>query len=194
MDDNKNNTKNQVLEPETTNPDPGLVGDETPANIAAEEAAEAGEPELDHNEKASETDTPVAEIPTPSVPGGPRWYVVHTYSGHENKVATALKQRIESERLEDKIVEVLVPTQDKIEIKGGKKMTVKEKIFPGYILVKMILDDNSWLAVRTIQGVTSFVGIGNKPTPISDGEVATIVKFTLEEAPTFKQVFSPDDT
>ena len=123
-----------------------------------------------------------------------KWYVVHTYSGHENKVAATLKQRIESEHLEKKILDILVPTQDKIEIKGGKKTEVKEKIFPGYILVNMDLDDTSWLAVRTTQGVTSFVGIGNKPTPISDGEVATIIKFTQEAAPTFKQVFAPDDT
>ncbi|MBI2017735.1 transcription termination/antitermination factor NusG [Candidatus Daviesbacteria bacterium] len=123
-----------------------------------------------------------------------RWYVVHTYSGHENRVATALKQRIESEHLEEKILDVLVPTQDKIEIKGGKKLNIKEKIFPGYILVKMVLDDASWLAVRTTQGVTSFVGIGNKPTPISEAEVQTIVRFTKEEAPTYKQVFTVSDT
>lgn len=127
-------------------------------------------------------------------PTSGNWYVVHTYSGHENKVAAALKQRIESEKLEDKILEVLVPMQDKIEIRSGKKATVKEKIFPGYILVKMVLDDASWLAVRTTQGVTSFVGMGNKPTPISDAEVQTIIKFTQEEAPTFKQVFTVDDT
>lgn len=124
-----------------------------------------------------------------------KWYVVHTYSGHENKVATALKQRVESEHLENKILDVLVPTQDKIEIRSGKKNTVKEKIFPGYILVKMILDDNSWLAVRTTQGVTGFVGIGNKPTPIPTQEVRTIVKFmTQGAAPTFKDVFMVDDT
>lgn len=123
-----------------------------------------------------------------------KWYVVHTYSGHENKVAVALKQRIESEHLENKILEVLVPTQDKIEIRSGKKTTVKEKIFPGYILVKMVLDDTSWLAVRTTQGVTAFVGIGNKPTPISEAEVATIVKFTQTEAPIYKQVFETNDT
>lgn len=123
-----------------------------------------------------------------------KWYVVHTYSGHENKVAATLKQRVESEHLEEKIVDILVPTQDKIEIKSGKKVTVKEKIFPGYILVKMVLDDTSWLAVRTTQGVTSFVGMGNKPTPISDAEVATIVKFTQEEAPSYKQVFAASDT
>lgn len=122
------------------------------------------------------------------------WYVVHTYSGHENKVATALKQRIESEHLGKKILDILVPTQDKIEIKGGKKMTVKEKIFPGYILVKMILDDQSWLVVRTTQGVTAFVGMGNKPTAISEAEVQTIVKFTQEEAPVYKQVFAVSDT
>lgn len=123
-----------------------------------------------------------------------KWYVVHTYSGHENKVATTLKQRIESEHLENKILEVLVPTQDKIEIKSGKKATIKEKIFPGYILVKMVLDDTSWLAVRTTQGVTSFVGMGNKPTSISEAEVATIVKFTQTETPLYKQVFAIDDT
>ena len=124
-----------------------------------------------------------------------KWYVVHTYSGHENKVATALKQRVESEHLEHKILDVLVPTQEKIEIRGGKKAAVKEKIFPGYILVKMNLDDSSWLAVRTTQGVTSFVGIGNKPTPIPEAEVRTIVRFMSEgAAPTFKDVFMVDDT
>lgn len=125
---------------------------------------------------------------------GARWYVVHTYSGHENKVAATLRQRIESENLKSKILDILVPTQDKIEIKGGKKSEIKEKIFPGYILVKMVLDETSWLAVRTTQGVTSFVGIGDKPTPISDREVATIVKFTQEKAPVYKQVFSSGDT
>ena len=125
---------------------------------------------------------------------GAKWYVVHTYSGHENKVAAQLKQRIESEHLQDKIVDILVPVQDKIEIRGGKKTEIKEKIFPGYILVKMILDDISWLAVRTTKGVTSFVGMGNKPTPISEKEVETIVNFTKIAQPTFKQIFAPDDT
>ena len=139
---------------------------------------------------------PTSHITLPTSKDNPnaKWYVVHTYSGHENRVATALRQRVESEGLQNKILDILVPTQDKIEIKSGKKVVVKEKIFPGYILVKMDLDDASWLAVRTTQGVTSFVGIGNKPTPISDAEVATIVRFTKEEAPVYKQVFAPDDT
>src|SRR3989344_3635088 len=123
-----------------------------------------------------------------------KWYVVHTYSGHENKVAVTLKQRVESEHLEEKILDILVPMQNKIEIKSGKKVNIKEKIFPGYILVKMVLDDISWLAVRTTQGVTSFVGMSNKPTPISEAEVATIVKFTQSETPQYKQVFMANDT
>ncbi len=126
---------------------------------------------------------------------GARWYVVHTYSGHENKVAAALKQRVEAEHLENKIIEVLVPTQEKIEIRGGKKENVKEKIFPGYILVKMVLDDTSWLAVRTTQGVTSFIGMSNKPTPIPESEVQSIVKFMQQGGqPTYKTVFSEGDT
>lgn len=126
---------------------------------------------------------------------GSRWYVVHTYSGHENKVATNLKQKVTSERLEAFIKDILVPTQDKIEVRSGKKETVKEKIFPGYILVKMVLNDNSWLAVRTTPGVTAFVGMGNKPTPIPESEVTSIVKFMTQGAisPTFKEVFSVDD-
>lgn len=143
-------------------------------------------------DKDSTVNPPSSTIDEPSKG---RWYVVHTYSGHENKVATQLKQRVESEHLENKIFDVLVPTQDKIEIRGGKEVSAKEKIFPGYILVKMDLDDAAWLAVRTTQGVTSFVGIGNRPTPVPDHEVASIIKFmTQGAAPTFKDVFLVDDT
>lgn len=149
---------------------------------------------------SEESEPPVAATEEPAKPEPPsnpnaKWYVVHTFAGHENKVAAALKQRIEAEHLENLIFDILVPTQDKIEIRGGKKETVKEKIFPGYILIKMELNDLSWLAVRTTQGVTSFIGAGNKPTPISEAEVATIVKFTSQGAqPTFKDVFMVDDT
>jgi transcriptional antiterminator NusG len=178
MDDkNQNNSNRQedqkIRESENQTSDISQVSD-TPASSGTPSPSGFSEP--------SKSDNPNA-----------RWYVVHTYSGHENKVAATLKQRVESEHLEEKILDVLVPVQDKIEIKGGKKATIKEKIFPGYILVKMVLDDTSWLAVRTTQGVTSFVGIGNKPTPISEKEVQTIVKFTMEEAPTYKQVFSVSD-
>lgn len=119
-----------------------------------------------------------------------RWYIVHTYSGHENKVIETLKQRVASLNLSDKIFEMIVPTRDTIVIKSGKKENVKEKIFPGYILVRMILDDPSWLAVRTTPGVTAFVGLGNKPTPISEEEVETILRFMKMEAPKYKTSFS----
>ena len=119
-----------------------------------------------------------------------KWYVVHTYSGHENKVAETLKQRAFNMDLQDYILEMLIPTQEKIQIKRGKKQTIKEKIFPGYMLVKMILTDNSWLAVRTTQGVTGFVGVGNKPTPLPENEVKTIQKYMAQGAPTYKSSFS----
>jgi len=118
------------------------------------------------------------------------WYVVHTYSGHESKVAATLKQRIESQKLQDKILDILVPTQEKIEIKEGKKNTIREKIFPGYLMIRMILDDHTWLAVRTTPGITSFIGTANKPTPLPESEVATIQKFMKMEAPKFKTTFS----
>lgn len=119
-----------------------------------------------------------------------KWYVVHTYSGHELKVAQALKQRAESMNLTDYILELLIPTQNKIQIKKGQKFSIKEKLFPGYMLVKLILTDDSWLAVRTTQGVTGFVGIGNQPTPLPQVEVDNIMKFMAMEAPKYKSIFS----
>jgi len=119
-----------------------------------------------------------------------RWYVVHTYSGHEARVASTLKQRVESMKATDNVLEVLIPTQETIQIRSGKKLAVTEKIFPGYMLVRMILDEKTWLIVRTTQGVTGFVGASNKPTPISDSEVASIQKFMSMEAPKYRVKFS----
>jgi len=119
-----------------------------------------------------------------------RWYVVHTYSGHENKVAETLKQRAQTLNLTDKILSVLIPTQEKIQIKRGQRKTVNEKIFPGYMLVQMELTDDSWLAVRTTQGVTGFVGMGNKPTPLPRHEVDAIKKYMTQAAPQYKAEFT----
>lgn len=118
-----------------------------------------------------------------------RWYVVHTYSGHENKVAETLKQRAETLNLTDKILSILIPTQEKIQIKRGQRKTVNEKIFPGYMLVQMELTDDSWLAVRTTQGVTGFVGVGNKPTPLPKHEVEAIKKYMTQATPQYKADF-----
>lgn len=146
--------------------------------------------EVKPEEKPVESVTEAA-VPSPAVDTSKgRWYVVHTYSGHENKVATNLKQRIDTMKLADKIFDIIVPTRNIVTVRHGKKEEIKEKIFPGYILVKMVLDDMSWLAVRTTQGVTAFVGAGNKPTPISDKEVETILKFMKLEAPKYKATFS----
>jgi transcription termination/antitermination protein NusG len=119
-----------------------------------------------------------------------KWFVIHTYSGHENSVAVNMIQRVNNMKLEDKVLELLIPTQNKIQIKRGKKKAITEKIFPGYMLVKMILADDSWLAVRTTPGVTGFVGIGSKPTPLPPQEVDSIKKFMVQDAPKYKATFS----
>ncbi len=121
---------------------------------------------------------------------GANWFVVHTTSGHEVRVAETLRQRVETMGLEDRIFELLIPTQDRVVIRGGKKATIKEKIFPGYLLVKMIIDDPTWLAVRTTPGITGFVGAGRNPTPLSELEVANIQKFVSAPAKRFKTRFS----
>ncbi len=119
-----------------------------------------------------------------------RWYVVHTYSGHEVRVAEQLRQRVESMGLENQILELMIPTQEKIEIRSGAKQTVKEKIFPGYLLVKMVLNDQSWLTVRTTNGITGFIGVGDRPTPLEEKEVEAIQKFMSAAAPKYKSKFS----
>jgi transcription termination/antitermination protein NusG len=118
------------------------------------------------------------------------WYVVHTTSGHEARVAETLRQRVETMGLEENIFEILVPTQDKIIIRSGKKSTVKEKIFPGYMLIKMTMDDPTWLAVRTTPGITGFVGAGKTPSPLSEMEVVNIQKFVSTPAKRFKTKFT----
>ncbi len=154
----------------------------TVADKPSEETKQADSlpvPKPHHHILISKTDDPAA-----------KWYVVHTYSGHEVKVATALKQRVETMGQLDKVFEILIPTQEIVQIRSGKKQNVTEKIFPGYMLVKMILDDNSWLIVRTTQGITGFVGVGNKPTPISFSEVEAIQKYMSLGAPKYKAKFS----
>ncbi len=126
------------------------------------------------------------------VPGA-QWYVVHTTSGHEVRVAETLRQRVETMQLSNQVFELLVPTQDRVVVRGGKKATIKEKIFPGYLLVKMILDDPTWVAVRTTPGITGFVGTGKAPTPLSFEEVANIQKFVAKPAKRFKTKFTTNE-
>lgn len=104
-----------------------------------------------------------------------KWYVIHTYSGYENKVKANLEKRVASMNMEDKIFRVLVPMEDEIEIKDGKRSVTKKKIFPGYVLVEMVLTDDSWYVVRNTPGVTSFVGSGSKPIPLMSDEIHNIM-------------------
>ena len=181
-----------VVEPETSVVEAPV---ETPAEIEAPEAVVEIEAKETDGEVAPAAEVVLQEKAEPEEvkPHTPsddaKWYIIHTYSGHENKVAKSLKQRLESMGFENRIFDIIVPTRDTVKVSQGKKETVKEKIFPGYVLVKMILDDESWLLVRTTQGVTAFIGAGNKPTPISDKEVQAIQKFMATEEPLYKTAF-----
>jgi transcriptional antiterminator NusG len=132
---------------------------------------------------------PLSDAAGEPIPGGPAWYVIHCYSGYENKVRHNLEQRIETMGMKDKVFDVVVPTQEEIEVRDGKRRTVERHIFPGYVLVNMVLSEESWFVVRNTPGVTGFVGMGNLPTPLRPEEVNQILKRMEAEAPTVKVTF-----
>jgi transcription termination/antitermination protein NusG len=165
---------------------------------APKEAAEAGR--IWTGERVSVGEGHPAPPETPSAPpaavvpvdggqsvaaaeGEARWYVVHAYSGHEEKVRNNLMKRVDSMDMHDRIFDVLVPTEDVIEIKDGQRRHVAKRTYPGYILVHMVMSDESWYVVRNTPGVTSFVGSGNKPVPLQDKEIKSIQKQIKAEAP-----------
>jgi transcriptional antiterminator NusG len=125
-------------------------------------------------------------MPKQQLPKEKHWYVIHTYSGYEDAVAKNLKQRIESLGMEDKIFNVLVPKEKKIKIKNGKRQIVEEKIYPGYVLVEMIVTDDSWYVVRNTPNVTGFVGAGTTPVPVSDKEIEILKKRIGVKEPQYK--------
>jgi len=125
----------------------------------------------------------------------PEWFVIHTYSGYENKVKTNLEKRVDNMNMKEKIFQVLVPEEEEVEYKDGKKKIVRRKVFPGYVVVHMIMGDDSWYVVRNTPGVTGFVGPGSKPIPLDDEEIATILKRASgEAAPRVRVHFSPGQT
>ncbi|MBE7434253.1 MAG: transcription termination/antitermination protein NusG [Anaerolineales bacterium] len=138
---------------------------------------------------APETKLPSNLPPVESTVEGPAWFVIHCYSGYENKVRHNLEQRIETMGMKDRIFDVFIPMQEEIEVKDGKRRTVERHIFPGYVLVNMVLSEESWYVVRNTPGVTGFVGMGNSPTPLRPEEVAQIVKRTEADSPTVKVTF-----
>lgn len=125
---------------------------------------------------------------------GRRWYVIHTYSGYEENVAHNLRQRTESLGMEDKIFEVLVPKEKKIKIRNGKRRVVEEKIFPGYVLVNMLVTDDSWYVVRNTPNVTGFVGTGTTPTPVDEAEMKSLQRRMGIDEPTFSIDFAVGET
>jgi len=118
-----------------------------------------------------------------------QWYVLHTYSGYENKVMRSIEHRVEALDLGERVHEIVVPTHDEIEIKAGQRQTVQRKVFPGYVLVRMDLDDDTWYALRNTPGVTGFVNVNNKPVPLADAEVQAVLKGMTAEAPKVKITF-----
>jgi transcriptional antiterminator NusG len=197
-------TASEATDPEATDPEAELSeeapdGDlpeaEEPAPSPAVEAPpEDGKPDQD-GEVAVEAEEAIATSGDPfSGPGD--WYVIHTYAGYENKVRTNLESRINTMQMQDKIFDVVIPMEDVMEIKGGRKQVVQKKVFPGYLLVKMIYDDDSWYVVRNTPGVTGFVssGTGQKPTPLSRREVEKILAVKKEEVkPAFRLDFEEGD-
>jgi transcriptional antiterminator NusG len=143
----------------------------------------------------SPPEKPVSSVPVGDwAPGDPAsthtaWYVIHCYSGYENKVRHNLEQRIETMGMKDKVFDVVVPTEEEIEVRDGKRRTVERHIFPGYVLVNMILSEESWFVVRNTPGVTGFVGMGQLPTPLRPEEVSQIVKRMEADSPTVKVSF-----
>ncbi|MEZ4868906.1 MAG: transcription termination/antitermination protein NusG [Caldilineaceae bacterium] len=121
------------------------------------------------------------------------WYVIHSYSGMENKVKKNIEHRAESMGMTDRILQVVVPTETEIEIRNGVRREVERRVFPGYVLVNMIMDEDSWYVVRNSPGVTGFVGVGNKPTPLSTDEVAKIMQRIESDEPKLKVSFQPGE-
>ncbi|MEX1043858.1 MAG: transcription termination/antitermination protein NusG [Acidimicrobiia bacterium] len=150
---------------------------------------------------SDEIEDDILKVEEPAKPASPYdlpgdWYVIHSYSGYENKVKVNLETRTKSMHMEDRIYDVEIPMEDVVEIKNGKKVTVKKKVFPGYILVRMRLDDDSWYTVRNTPGVTGFVGGSNTPTPLSRREVERFLGVEKEEEkpkPRFKPAFDIND-
>jgi transcriptional antiterminator NusG len=166
--------------PRAVTPEEDTLSSRSPAAAMAELAKEAEEKALEEAELSEPQDERA-------------WYVIHCYSGREQKVKHKLDRRIESLGMEEKIFQVVVPTEDEMELRQGERKTVERRIFPGYLLVQMVLDDESWYTVRDTPGVIGFVGMGEKPTPLRQSEVSGIMERMEAEAPKIKVTFEPGE-
>lgn len=162
---------------------------EAAAALDRQAEAEPGEPLMEEEAEEEVTVSEELEEKTEEDEDERQWYVVHCYSGYENKVQHNLEQRIETMGMKDRIFDIVVPTEEEMEVKEGKRRTVERRVFPGYILVQMIMDEDSWYVVRNTPGVTGFVGMGNEPTPLRPEEVSQIIKRMEAEAPRIKVTY-----
>jgi transcriptional antiterminator NusG len=158
-------------------------------NVMTDEPIEPDEPALTEDELLGvDADVPAPPPVIESAYDRPgQWYVVHTYAGYENKVKSNLESRIASMNMEERIFEVVIPVEDVIEFKNGKKQVVSKKVFPGYLMTRLDLDDDSWYVVRNTPGVTGFVGLGARPTPLSRKEVESILQVKVDGQETTKK-------
>ena len=178
-----------------------VVESETSSEVVVEEEGLPEPVEVDYPEDSLQEEitadpyaaVTLSEQPVKEPEDDRVWYVVHCYSGNEDKVRHNIMQRIESMSMDDLIFDVVVPTEDEVNIKNGERQTVEKKVFPGYILVNMILTEESWYMVRNTPGVTGFVGMGNDPTPLQPEEVARILKRMESESPRINVTFRPGE-
>lgn len=172
-----------------------MAATENPEDKIPEQLEETSASELeDMTAPAAEATEPLADIPEQdsekmAEDDGRAWYVIHCYSGYENKVRHNLEQRIESMGMKDQIFDVVIPTQEEIEVKDGKRRSIERHVFPGYVLVNMLMSEESWYVVRNTPGVTGFVGMGNDPIPLRPEEVSQILRRMEAEAPTIKVTY-----
>ncbi len=196
----------KLFRDEPEEPQPASTADEgaqgPASSVGVVTPPDTGGAVLGERDQAEESQAPTDQPPATAegiveAPAGPdeqpaaardgrAWFVIHTYSGYENKVRTNLERRVASMAMQDKIFRVLVPTEDEIEVKDGKRRIAKKKVFPGYVLVEMIMNDDSWYVVRNTPGVTGFVGSGSKPLPLQDREVKAILRQLVDETPKFR--------
>ncbi len=189
VEEQGNNPELPVSESED---DGSSAGEPVEATVSDEPSAKS--PEAAMAELAQETEESALEEAELTEPQDERaWYFIHCYSGREHKVKHKLDRRVESLGMEDKIFQVVVPTEDEMELRQGERRTVERRIFPGYLLVQMILDDESWYVVRDTPGVIGFVGMGDKPTPLRPSEVSGIMERMEAEAPKIKVSFKPGE-
>lgn len=184
--DKKVSSEETVVLDELTDPEEAVEQVE-----AVPESEDTVDDDVPADETSSQESNGSEEQLPPIEDDGRSWYVVHCYSGYENKVRHSIEQRIETMGMQDKIFDVVVPTEEEIEIKDGKRRTVERRVFPGYILVQLIMDEDSWYVVRNTPGVTGFVGMGSEPTPLREDEVTKIMNRMEAEAPKVKFNFQP---